>query len=252
MGRWVDFKNDYKTMDADYMESIWWVFKALWDKDLVYEGFKILPYCPRCSTPLSNFETNQGYQDRQDPALTVKFELKDEPGTYLLAWTTTPWTLPSNLAIAVGPELTYAKIRDKNGENYIIALDRIPHYYKSPEDYEVIDELLGKNLEGMKYIPLLPYFADKTEPNVFTVTLGNFVTLEEGTGLVHMAPYGEDDLETLKRLKVEPVAPVDDEGKFDKFVGDFEGKSVFDANPEIIKKLKNEGKVVHHGTTDHS
>ncbi len=252
MGRWVDMENDYKTMNPEYMESIWWVFKSLWDKDFICEGHKVVPYCIRCATPLSNFETNQGYRNRQDPALTVKFELEDDPGTYLLAWTTTPWTLPSNLAIAVGPELTYAKVKDKNGETYILALDRIPHYYKNPDEYEVIEELLGKELEGRKYKPLMPYYKDKTEPRAFTVTLGNFVTLEEGTGLVHMAPFGEDDMVILKTLEVEPVYPVDAEGKFNGEVNDFKGDDVFTANPEIIKKLKKENKVVRHSTTDHS
>ncbi|MBN2096525.1 isoleucine--tRNA ligase [Candidatus Peregrinibacteria bacterium] len=252
MGRWVDMENDYKTMNPEYMESIWWVFKNLWNKGLIYEGNKVVPYCIRCATPLSNFETNQGYQDKQDPALTVKFELADEPGTYLLAWTTTPWTLPSNLAIAVGPDLTYVKVRDVNDEKYILALDRLPHYYKDPKDYEIIEEFLGKKLKGRKYRPLMPYYADKKEAKVFTVTLGNFVTLEEGTGLVHMAPFGEDDMETLKKMDVEPVYPIDAEGKFNAEVNDFEGDDVFTANPEIIKKLKDEKKIVKHETINHS
>jgi len=252
MGRWVDMENDYKTMNPEYMESIWWVFKNLWDKGLIYEGHKVVPYCIRCATPLSNFETNQGYADKQDPALTIKFELEDEPGTYLLAWTTTPWTLPSNLAIAVGPDLTYAKVKDVNGEKYIMALDRIPHYYKDPNEYDVVEEFLGKKLEGKKYKPLLPYYQDKPEEKVFTVTLGNFVTLEEGTGLVHMAPFGEDDMATLKTLKVEPVYPLDAEGKFNEEVKEFEGQDVFTANPEIIKKLKDEKKVIKHDTCNHS
>jgi len=252
MGRWVDMENDYKTMNPEYMESIWWVFKNLWDKGLIYEGNKVVPYCIRCATPLSNFETNQGYQDRQDPALTVKFELEDEPGTYLLAWTTTPWTLPSNLAVAVGSDLTYVKIRDVNDEKYIIALDRIPQYYKNPNDYEIIEEFLGKKLKGKKYKPLLPYYADKAESKAFTVTLGNFVTLEEGTGLVHMAPFGEDDMAILKKLGIEPVYPVDAEGKFNAEVKDFEGDDVFTANPKIIKKLKDEKKIVKHETINHS
>ncbi len=252
MGRWVDMENDYKTMDPEYMESIWWVFKSLWDKKLIYEGNKVVPYCIRCATPLSNFETNQGYKDKQDPALTVKFELVNEPGTYLLAWTTTPWTLPSNLAVAMGPELTYAKIKDSNGEKYIIALDRIPNYYKSPDDYEVLEEFLGKTLEGEKYTPLLPYYADKPEEKVFTVTMGNFVTLESGTGLVHMAPFGEDDMAMLKKMEIEVVHPLDAEGKFNSDVKEFKGKDVFTANPEIIKKLKDENKVVKHETCNHS
>ena len=252
MGRWVDIENDYKTMNPDYMESIWWVFKSLWDKDYIYEGHKVVSYCPRCATPLSNFETNQGYKDKQDPALTVKFELVEEPGTYLLAWTTTPWTLPSNLAITVGPELTYAKVKDKNGEHYIMALDRIPHYYKNPDEYEVVEEFLGKKLDAKKYKPILPYFNDKTEERAFTVTTGNFVTLEDGTGLVHMAPFGEDDMATLKTLKVELVYPLDAECKFNELIPELHGVDVFDANAAIIKKLKVENKVVRHETYNHS
>ncbi|MBU1682570.1 isoleucine--tRNA ligase [Patescibacteria group bacterium] len=252
MGRWIDMENDYKTMNPEYMESIWWVFKSLWDKGYVYEGFKVVPYCPRCATPLSNFETNQGYQDKQDPAVTVKFELADSPGVYLLAWTTTPWTLPSNLAIAVGPELTYARIKDENGEKYIMALDRIPDYYKNPDEYVIEEEFLGKEMEGVKYNPLLPYFKDKPEAKAFTVTLGNFVTLEDGTGLVHMAPFGEDDMATLKALDIEAVHPLDAECKFNELVDEYKGMDIFEANPLIIKKLKNEKKIVRHETINHS
>lgn len=252
IGRWIDMENDYKTMNPEYMESIWWVFKSLWDKGFVYEGHKVVPYCPRCATPLSNFETNQGYQDKQDPALTIKFELENEPNTYLLAWTTTPWTLPSNLAIAVGPDITYAKVKDKNGETYIMALDRIPNYYKNPDDYEITEEILGKNMNGWKYKPLMPYYKDKPEPKAFTVTLGNFVTLEDGTGLVHMAPFGEDDMATLKALDIEAVYPLDAECKFNSEVKEFEGINVYEANPLIIKKLKDEKKIVKHETINHS
>lgn len=279
MGRWVDMENDYKTMSPEFMESIWWVFKNLWDKDLIYEGHKVVPYCPRCSTPLSNFETNQGYKDRQDPALTVKFELENEPGTYLLAWTTTPWTLPSNLALAVGPDITYAKIKVRSdfstdGRNdkvensqlpapspaspagrsqlFILALDRIPHLFKDLSEYEIVDQFLGETMKGWKYKPLLPYFADKTEEKAFTVSTGNFVTLDSGTGLVHMAPYGEDDMAVINALGVELVDPLDAEAKFMSPVEEFKGLSVFDANALIIKKLKDEGKVVKHETINHS
>jgi len=272
MGRWVDMENDYKTMNPEFMESIWWVFKSLWDKDFIYEGHKVVPYCPRCSTPLSNFETNQGYKDKQDPALTVKFELVDEPGTFLLAWTTTPWTLPSNMAIAVGPEITYAKIRisgeplavsgeQKNSqllapssqqEFYILALDRIPHLYKNPEDYEIVEEFLGKDLAGKKYNPLLPYFKNKAEEGAFQVTTGNFVTLDSGTGIVHMAPYGEDDMAVIQGLGVKIEDALDAEAKFVSPVNEFKGKSVFEANSQITKKLKEEEKIVKHETINHS
>ncbi len=252
MGRWVDMEHDYKTMNPEYMESIWWVFRSLWDKNLIYEGHKIVPYCIRCATPLSNFETNQGYKDKQDPALTIKFELVDEPGTYLLSWTTTPWTLPSNLAVAVGKDLTYAKIQDVSGEKYILALDRIPHYYKNPADYKVLEEFLGEKLVGKKYKPLLPYYAEKKEKLVFTVTSGDFVSLEDGTGLVHIAPFGEDDMNVLKAMKVEAVYPLDAEGKFNAEVKEYEGKNVFESNPLILEKLKAEKKIVRHETINHS
>jgi isoleucyl-tRNA synthetase len=129
MGRWVDFDHDYKTMDAPFMESIWWVFKSLWDKGLIYEGRKILPYCPRCSTPLSNFETNQGYVDVTDPAITVRFKIEDRENAYILAWTTTPWTLPSNMALAVGKDIVYVGVTNKDCSVYYLAKDRMPVYY---------------------------------------------------------------------------------------------------------------------------
>lgn len=252
MGRWVDMENDYKTMNPEFMESIWWVFKTLWDKGYVYEGYKVVPYCPRCATPLSNFETNQGYQDKQDPAVTIKFEIADQPGTYILAWTTTPWTLPGNLALAVGPDITYAKLKDMNGEVYIMALDRIQNYYKNPDEYKILEKFSGKDMEGWKYKPLLPYFADKKELKAFTVTLGNFVTIEDGTGVVHMAPFGEDDMATLKALEVEAVHPLDAECRFNELVDEYKGMTAFEANPLIIKKLKEEKKLVRHETINHS
>src|SRR5208283_2171476 len=146
LGRWVDFDNDYKTMDPDYMETIWWVVSELWKKGLVYEGFYILPYCPRCSTVLSNHELNLGgYLDVADPAITVKFELDDEPGTFILAWTTTPWTLPSNLGLALGADITYVKVQDSAQDaRYILAEERLPAYYKDPAGYEVIARYTGK------------------------------------------------------------------------------------------------------------
>lgn len=253
MGRWVDMENDYKTMNPEFMESIWWVFRSLWDKDMIYEGHKVVPYCPRCATPLSNFETNQGYKDKQDPAVTGKFELVSEPGTFLLAWTTTPWTLPSNLAIAVGPELTYAKVKDlKTNEVYILAEGRLKQFYKDEADYEVQSTMLGKELEGLKYKPILPYFSDKKEEKVFTVTTGNFVTLDSGTGLVHMAPYGEDDMTVINGLGIKLVDPLNAEAKFTGLVSDFRGLNVFEANPQIIRKLKEEGSLFKQETINHS
>jgi isoleucyl-tRNA synthetase len=252
MGRWVDFDHDYKTMDLSYMESIWWVFKALWDQGLIYEGQKILPYCPRCATPLSNFETNQGYQDVRDPAVTVRFALEDEPGTYVLAWTTTPWTLPSNLALAVGAEVTYVKVQDGD-ERYIMARDRLGAYYKNESDYQVLEELPGAALAGKRYTPLFPYFVELREQGAFRVHTAEFVTTEDGTGVVHIAPgFGEDDYQLGQRAGLPVVCPVDDEGRFTAEVADYVGEEVKQADAAIIKRLKQEGKLVHQGVIDHS
>ena len=189
MGRWVDFRNGYRTMDMPYMESIWWVFRTLWDKGLIYEGHKILPYCPRCATPLSNFEANQGYMEVTDPAITLRFKALEDENTYFLAWTTTPWTLPSNLALVVGPEIDYVKIKDGE-EYYIMAESRLGVYYKDLP--EIVWRGKGKELEGRTYEPLFPYFKDF--PGAFRVLCGEYVSTEDGTGIVHTAPgFGEDD-----------------------------------------------------------
>jgi len=252
MGRWVDFDHDYKTMDLPYMESIWWVFKALWDKGLVYEGNKILPYCPRCATPLSNFETQQGYVEVQDPAITVRFKLRDADHTYILAWTTTPWTLPSNLALAVGPDVAYVKVRD-GSDTYILARDRLPSYYKKPEQYELLEEMVGAALAGLTYEPLFPYFAGLAGEGAFRVVTADFVSTEDGTGIVHIAPgFGEDDNQVGKRENLPVVCPVDDEGRFDAQVPDYQGREVKEADSDIIKRLKQEGKMVHHGVISHN
>jgi len=189
--RWVDFENDYKTLDLPYMESVMWAFKTLHDKGLIYEGFRVLAYCWRCETPLSNTETRMDdvYRDRQDPALTVRFAL--ETGESLLAWTTTPWTLPSNLALAVNPEVDYA-ILESNGERSILAEARLGAYERELEGAVRVGTVRGAELVGRSYRPLFGYFADT--PNAFRVLAGDFVTTEDGTGVVHMAPgFGEDD-----------------------------------------------------------
>jgi isoleucyl-tRNA synthetase len=147
MGRWVDMENDYKTMDTDFMESVWWVYKTIYDKGLIYEGHRVVPYCPRCSTPLSNFEVNQGYKDKQDKTATVKFKVKGSESKYILAWTTTPWTLVANLGLAVGEDLDYVELLDKkSSETYVLAKDRIGSYYKNEEDYTIVREYKGKCL----------------------------------------------------------------------------------------------------------
>jgi isoleucyl-tRNA synthetase len=253
LGRWVDFDHDYKTMDPDYMESIWWVVKQLWDKDLMYEGFYILPYCPRCSTALSNFELNLGgYREVQDPSLTVKFRFKDEPDTYFLAWTTTPWTLPSNLALALGPEIRYVKIADGD-EKYVLARDRLPAYYRGEDEYRVIAEYSGRELAGINYEPLFPYFAALADRGAFRTHLADYVSTEDGTGIVHTAPgFGEDDYALLKDTDVPTVCPMDAEGRFTEEVSDYAGQFVKDADKRIVADLKARGRLVKYERYQHS
>ena len=252
MGRWVDFDNDYKTMDPKYMESIWWVFNSLWKQGLIYEGQKILPYCPRCATPLSNFETNQGYRDVRDPAITVRFKLSGEENTYILAWTTTPWTLPSNMGLAVGENITYVKVKDGD-DVYIMAKDRLPFYYKNAEDYSIEAELPGAELAGTRYEPLFPYFAEKADQGAFKVCIGDFVSTEDGTGIVHIAPgFGEDDARLGAAEGLPAVCPIDAECCFTAEISDYAGRKVKDADKDIIARLKAEKKLVHRGTVEHS
>jgi isoleucyl-tRNA synthetase len=253
LGRWVDFDHDYKTMDLDYMESIWWVLSELWKKGLLYEGSYILPYCPRCSTALSNFELNLGgYLDVSDPSITVKFALESEPHTFLLAWTTTPWTLPSNLGLALGAGISYVKVKD--GEDFfILAEDRLPAYYKDLSAVQVVARSTGKDLAGQSYVPLFPYFAHLKAKGAFKTWIGDFVSTEEGTGIVHIAPgFGEDDYNLLKGTGIPTVCPVDAEVKFTSEVPDWAGQYVKDADKSIIRRLKDERKLVKHDSVTHS
>ena len=251
MGRFVDFKGGYRTMDTSYMESIWWVFRQLWDKGLIYEGNRILPYCPRCSTPLSNFEANQGYKDVTDPAVSVRFKAADEQNTYFVAWTTTPWTLPSNLALAVGADIDYVKIADGD-DFYIIAESRIPAYYRD-QTPEIVARFKGKDLEGRKYEPLFNYFTELAADGAFQVLLSDEVTTEDGSGIVHTAPgFGEADNAVCKKYGLPEVCPVDDQGCFTAEIADYTGKFVKDTDQEIIRRLKTEGKLVKRDNITHS
>ena len=248
--RWVDFANDYKTLDVSYMESVMWAFKTLWDKGLIYEGFRVLPYSWALETPLSNTETrmDDAYKQVQDPALTVAFVL--ETGESLLAWTTTPWTLPSNLALAVAPDVSYVRVRH-NGTIFILAEARLGAYEKELDGAEVLDTVLGSALVGRTYTPMFSYFAD--QPDAFRVIAGDFVTTEDGTGVVHLAPgFGEDDQRVCSENGIGLVVPVDSRGLFTSEVPDFEGMLVFDANPLIIRELKSRGIVLRHETYDHA
>ena len=249
--RWVDFKNDYKTMDLDYMESVIWAFKQLWDKGLVYEKDRVMPYSWKAETPLSNFETklDDSYRERKDPAVTVKFEVletdlnfKNKNRTFLLAWTTTPWTLPSNLACAVGKNIDYEVI-SLNNENYIIAKNILKNFNNELEGYEKVSEIKGENLVGIHYKPMFSYF--KNNKNSFQVLEADFVNTEEGTGIVHMAPgFGEDDQMICEKNNIKLVCPVDDQGNFTKEIAEFEGMNVFDANEKIISYLKEKNIII--------
>lgn len=259
MGRWVDFDHGYKTMDSDFMETIWWVFKQLWDKDRVYRAHRIMPYSWKLSTPLSNFEANRNYQDVQDPAITVRVKIKTLPidlpsdaDSYILLWTTTPWTLPENLAVCAGSEIDYVAVKDTDsGDIYILAEERLSAYYKNEEAYEILKTLKGSELKGGTYEPLFPYFAD--QPNSFVVLNDAFVTTSDGTGIVHLAPaYGEDDYRVCRDADIDLVDPLDESAVFGKQVADFEGLYCKEADKKIIRWLKDEGKLVHQSTIVHS
>lgn len=253
MGRWVDFSQTYRTMDLKYMESVWWVFKQLFDKGLVYEGFKVMPYSAKLGTPLSNFEAGENYKEVDDPSLTVAFDLVDEPDTSLLVWTTTPWTLISNLAVMVGDAIDYVKIRHKTtGKQYYLAKARVGAYEKEMVDYDVVAELKGSDLEGKKYRPLFPYFADRAAQDAFRVILDSNVSTEDGTGMVHTAPaFGETDFFACQRAGIQLVCPVDENGRFTKEIPEYAGLFVKDADKDIIRKLKAQGHVFHAGTIHH-
>ena len=256
MGRWVDFDNDYKTMDLTYMETIWWVFQQLWEQKRIYRAHRIMPYSWKLTTPLSNFEANSNYQDVQDPAITVRLRITSptpwEGEVYALAWTTTPWTLPENLALCAGPGIEYSALRDAaSGEVYVLATARLETYYRKPEEYTVLGTLTGAELAEWAYEPLFPYFAD--QPNSFRILNDDFVSTEEGTGLVHMAPaYGEDDYRICRAAGIELVDPLDDECNFTDVLPEYAGQFCKDADKALIRRLKDEGKLVHQSTIQHS
>ena len=242
IGRWVDFDHDYKTMDPWYMESLWWVVKELWDRDLIYRGEKVVPFSTELSTVLSNFEAGSNYQDVQDPAVTVLFKLRDDP-RYIAAWTTTPWTLPSNLALCVGDDIDYVEAIDKqSGKTIIVARERLEALSKGGE-LEPGRAFKGSELVGLNYEPLLPYFSDLEAQGAFTVVSDDYVSTDSGTGVVHQAPaFGEDDFRILKAAGIDAtVCPVDMSGRFTSEVSDFAGMHVKDADKHIIRKLKDEG-----------
>lgn len=247
MGRWVDFEHGYRTMDPNYMESIWWVFKTLYEKGYIYEGYNILPYSPGLACPLSNFEVALGgYQDVVDQAVTVRFAVDGKKNTYFLAWTTTPWTLPSNLALCFGPDIDYVEVEDASDHNhYILGKARLGAYYSKADQYRIVEEHKGSYYKGMTYEPLFPYFRDLKKQGAFTCVLGDYVTTTDGCGIVHTASgFGEDDYNVLKDTGIPVVCPVDLECKFTSEVPDYNGRFVKDCDKDIINRLHNEGKLV--------
>ncbi|ORC21937.1 isoleucine--tRNA ligase [Rhodococcus qingshengii] len=256
--RWVDFDNDYKTLDVDFMESVMWAFKELHDKGLIYQGFRVLPYSWYEQTPLSNQETrlDDAYKMRQDPAVTVDMPLvaPSSPldGANAIIWTTTPWTLPSNLATAVHPEVDYVQVLGEDGKRYVLAEARVAHYARElGEDPEVVSRHKGAELVGLSYTPPFDFFLG--HPNAHVVLSADYVTTDSGTGIVHLAPaFGEEDMDVATANGIEVVQPLDPGGKFTSMVPPYEGLMVFDANPVIIKDLKAAGKLLRHETIEHS
>jgi isoleucyl-tRNA synthetase len=264
VGRWIDFKNDYKTMNLSYMESVWWVFKQLWEKKLVYRGFRVMPFSTSCTTPLSNFEANMNYKDVSDPSAMVSFPLEEDTNTHLIAWTTTPWTLPSNLALCVNPDMEYVKVLDaKTSRHYIIAECRIGEVYKiNAKDkdkelpYTIVEKFKGASLAGKKYVPLFPYFLEK-ELNAFRVITDKFVTSDSGTGVVHCAPgFGEEDNRACLVNKIFEkgtiVCPVDENGHFTADVADWAGRYIKDCDNEILKVIQQNGRLINKAAVVHS
>lgn len=250
-------------MDTDYMESVWWVFKQIYDKDAVYRGFKVMPYSTALATPLSNFETAQNYKDRQDPAVTVAFPLVNDPKTSLLIWTTTPWTLPMNLAIAVNPDLEYVKVYDKkNSMAYILVESSLEKLYTEKlakgGAYQVLQRYKGSEMFGWQYEPLFPYFSEQFKEKGFRVLTDGYVKAGEGVGLVHQAPaYGEDDYQIATKAgiisdSILPPNPVDENGCYTDEITLFAGQHVKAAEKAIIKHLKTTGRLVKDSQITHS
>lgn len=261
LGRWIDFDNDYKTMQPSFMESEWWAFKELFDKGQVYRGYRVMPYSTGLTTPLSNFEAQQNYKDVNDPAVTIGFDVIGQDKTKLVAWTTTPWTLPSNMALCVNADFEYAKIYDETKDCYYIMLEsQIKSLYKKPKDakYKVVEKIPGKDLVGLKYKPLYPYFADEFKESAFRVISDSYVSSDSGTGIVHNAPaFGEEDYNVCLRhgiIKEDSTFPnpVDDLGNFTPDVTDYAGVYVKDADKLIIKHLTETGNLLYATQIRHS
>lgn len=271
LGRFVDMDWDYRTMDPEYMESIWWVFKELHKQGLIYEGYKSMHICTRCETPLSNFEVTQGYRDRTDQSVIITFPLQEEPKTMILAWTTTPWSLPGNIWLAMREDIAYAKVKE-GATTYILARKLVEKVFKN-RNYKIVGEIKASELNGKKYVPLFPYFMHKVMPStlasehpvtygekVFSVLLHPEVSEDEGTGIVHLTTsYGEDGFELAKKLKVDVLHHVTTDNRFTDDVTDFrgllvkpEGKDPMSTDKIVIRKLKEMGRHFDSFTVTHS
>ncbi|MFN3454703.1 MAG: class I tRNA ligase family protein, partial [Pseudobdellovibrio sp.] len=255
IGRWVDMDKPYFTMDVEFMQSVWWVFQEMYKKGLIYEGHKVVPYSVGISTSLSNFEANLNYKMVQDPALTILFKVDGEENTHILAWTTTPWTLPSNLGLAVGLDIDYVKVKEKStGRILILAEALLKNTFKDVDnDVEILENLKGEKLVGLTYEPLFGYFADRKSQGAFKVIASDHVTTDSGTGVVHLAPaFGEEDYYACLKAGIQLVNPVDDDGMFTSEVPDLQGKRVKEADKDIIAQLKKAGKIFKQDTIQHS
>ena len=253
LGRWVDFDDDYKTMDVDFMESVWWVVKSLWDKGVIYRGNKVMPVSTGLETPLSNFEAGMNYLDVQDPSITVLFKLTNDDA-FVSTWTTTPWTLPSNLALCVGADTTYVLVDDTvSNRKFYLAEERLEHYNKN-HNLVVIKRISGQQLEGREYEPLFPYFAKLKTKGAFRIVSDAYVKTDEGTGIVHQAPaFGEDDYRIAQKYGIpSEVCPVTMSGCFTEEVSDFAGSFIKDADANIIAWLKRNDRMFEHTTLQHS
>jgi isoleucyl-tRNA synthetase len=250
---WVDLKEAYVTYENEYIESVWWILKNFWEQDLLFKGYRIVPYCPRCGTPLSDHEVALGYDDAVDPSVFVRFPLVDKPDTSLLVWTTTPWTLPSNVAVAAHPDEDYVTVeRENNGtkEKLILAKKLLEKVFKD-EEVKVVDTYKGKKLKDLKYKPLFTFIP--TEKSAFYVVLADYVTTEDGSGLVHTAPaYGPEDMETGKKHDLPIMLTVQPDGTFIPEITPWRGIFVKDADPLIIKDLDARGLLFRAGTITHT
>lgn len=253
LGRWVDFDHDYKTMDRTFMESVWWVFKQLWDQGRVYEGRRVMPYSWRLATPLSNFEAGLNYKEVQDPAVTVRFRDASDPDLSYLAWTTTPWTLISNMALCVNGEFDYHEVKCADGSRVVLAASRLESYFTAKDNHTVLKTFKGQELVGRHYAPLFPYFAGKKTEGSFCIVADGYVTADDGTGIVHQAPaYGEDDYRVCSLHGVPFVDAIDAEGNFLPEISEFQGQNIKEADKAIIHRLKSDGNLLRHDVINHS